>query len=172
MPLSSAQQVRQRIQDFPRPFDSAYYADGISTRYHIGTPNLVSGSAYVQPGGTAWSATGATFNSSGFVDFSDRISANSAYRVVGVYTVFADDVIDERISALNSINAVALEFAYDLLFDGGKRGRWMSPDGSQWDNVGSLTAINSIIRHLELEIEKEAIQGGGFWSWAETQSDY
>lgn len=152
-------------------YDSAHYADGVSTRYHLPVTNIVSGTAYVQPGGTAWSGTGATFNVTGFVDFTNAISANSAFRVVGVYTVFSDDVIDERISGYGLLGA-ALECAYDLLFDASKRARWMSPDGSQYDDVGSITALNSVIARLKEEQHEEATQGGGFWSWSETQADY
>jgi len=90
---------------------------------------------------------------------------------VGSYTVFSEEVIDDRVSA-NGILGAALECAYDLLFDASKRARWMSPDGTQFDNVGSITALNSIIAHLKEEQQDEAAQGGGFESWAVNQGDY
>lgn len=168
MPLTDHQLVRQRITDPPRYYDSAHYGDGIATRYTLPVSNLVSASAFVQPGGTAWSASAATFNPTGFVDFANPISAQSAFRIVGVYTVFSDEVIDERVSAYG-VRGAALECCYDLLFDAAKRARWGAPDGSQYDDTGSITALNMAISALKHEEEEAAIQGGGFWSWAETQ---
>lgn len=170
MPLTSAQLVRQRVMDVPRLYDSAHVGDGLNTRFTL-PENFSSGSAYVQAG-NAWTPTGATFNSSGAVDFANVISANSAFRVVGVYTFFSDAVIDEYLSGEGSVPAAALAICHSLLFDASKRARWMSPDGSQYDDVGSITALGVIASSLRTELQQEAIGVGGFQGWAENQGGY
>lgn len=174
MPLTSAQAIRELITDTPRYHDATYFGDGTAQRFTLPHKNLTTASAYVPigAGGTAWSATGCTFSNSGWVDFSGVISAQSAWRANFVYTVFSDDVVDEYLSAEGSINGAALRFARTLLFDASKRAYWMSPDGASFDDTRSIGALKDLISALKHEEEEEAIQGGGFNSWAETQGDY
>jgi hypothetical protein len=170
MPLTSAQLVRQRVMDVPRLYDSAFAGDGLSTRFTL-PENFVSGTAYV-PGNNGWSATGATFNSSGYVEFAGVMSANSAWRAVGVYTFFSDAVIDEYLSAEGSVAGAALQVCHNLLFDASKRARWMSPDGSQYDDVGSITALGMIVSALTNELKQDAIGAGSMESWAVNQGGW
>lgn len=174
MPLTSAQSVRELITDTPRYHDAGYFGDGTAQRFGFPHKNLTTASAYVPVGaggGTAWSGTGCTFSPSGWVDFSGVISANSAWRATFVHTVFSDDVVDEYLSAEGGINAAAIRFAHTLLFDASKRAYWMSPDGSIFDDTKSIGALNNLISALKHEEEEEAMQGGGFTSWAITQGE-
>lgn len=171
MPLTSAQLVRQRIQDIPRYYENAtLLGDGTARRFTLPHTNLTTASAYVVANG-AWSATGATFNVTGYVDFSGVISANTAFRVTYVHTVFADAVIDEYVSAHGVVGA-ALQCAYDLQFDGLKRSRWQSPDGASYDDTMARSQLNDIISALKEEQADEATQGGMMWSWSMNQQDY
>ena len=92
--LTTAQQVRARIQDIPQRFDLVLAGDGLRSAYTVQdgnapVTNMISASAFVvAPNG--WSATGATFDPTGFVTFSGVISANTAFRVVGVQSIFSE----------------------------------------------------------------------------------
>lgn len=173
MTLSSASLVRQRIQDFPQPIDDTYYGDGTATRYKFAYTNLVSATAYVAPGGTAWSATaGATFNVSGYLDFTDRVSANSAFRVVGVQSVWSDEAIGDYLTAEGSVLGAALQCAYDLQFDNVKRSRWMAANGAQYDNMQAGAYVKDIISAIKEEMREDAVSDGAMTSWAETNGDY
>ena len=121
--------------------------------------------------GTAWSATGATFDVTGYVTLSGIISANSAFRVEYAHTVFADNVIDEYVSAEGSLIGAALLCAYDLQFDAIKRSRWMAANGSQFDDTNGAKVVDGIIARLEKQQAQEAMGAGGFWSWAEEQAN-
>lgn len=171
MPLTSAQQVRHFIRDYPRVANAVYYGDGYATRFELPDSNISSGTAYVQ-GSNAWTATGAAFNSTGFVEFSGVISANSAFRVTYVHTVFSDEQVDDAVSAYGILGAKK-DFIELLLMDAGKtRARWMSPDGSQYDDVGAITALSVMLSAVNKDIEDEAISlGGGMIGWASTQAD-
>lgn len=169
---NTAQLVRQRIQDFPQPIDDTYYGDGTANRYKFGYTNLVSASAFVAPAGNAWVATGATFNVSGYVDFANAISAQTAFRVVGVQSVWSDEVIGEYITAGGGVLGAALQCAYDLLFDNVKRSRWMAANGAQYDNMQAGAYVKDIISAIKEEMTEEAVQYGAFNSWSETQQDY
>jgi hypothetical protein len=171
MPLTSAHLVRQRIQDEPQYANATYRGDGTANEFALPHRNLSSGSAFVPLGGTAWSATAATFNPSGTVTFSNVISANSAFNVRYVHSVFSDAVIDSYLSAQGSIDGAALQCAYDLQFDAIKRAKWASPDGSQYDDTQARETIREIIATLQEKARQEAIGGGQIQSWAETQGE-
>ena len=94
MPLSTAQQLRLRIQDQPTLVDVTRYGDGTAVSFPVPHRNLVSGTAWVALGHTAWSATGATFDPTGQIVFSSVVPANSAFRLTYLRTTFSDDEID------------------------------------------------------------------------------
>lgn len=172
MTWTSANAVRQRIQDPPKYYDNAnMLGDGTANRFMLPHVNIMSASAFVPLNATSWTATGATFNPSGYVDFSGVISALSAFRVSYVYTIFSDEAIGEYISA-SGINGAILQCAYDLYFDGFKRAKWRSPDGSEYDDTAALQALDKLIDKLKEEQFEDATQYGGFQSWSLTQGDY
>ena len=172
MTLSSASLVRQRIQDFPQPIDDTYYGDGTATRHRLPHVNLQSGSAWVSPAGNAWVATGGTFNVTGYVDFANVVSAQSAFRVAYVHSVWSDDTIGEYITAGGGVLGASLQCAYDLLYDNVKRSRWMAANGSQYDNMQAGQFVKDIISAIKEEMQEESVFGGSMASWAETQGDY
>jgi hypothetical protein len=169
---NTAQLVRQRVQDFPQPIDDTYYGDGTANRYKFAYTNFVSASAFVAPGATAWSATGATFNVSGYVDFANAISANTAFRIVGVQSVWSDEMIGEYITAGGGVLGAALQCAYDLLYDNVKRSRWMAANGAQYDNMQAGAYVKDIISAIKAEMFEEATQYGAMTSWAENQGEW
>ncbi len=172
MPLTSAQLVRQRIQDLPALYDNAaFIGDGTANSFTLPHHNLTTASAYVSVA-AGWSATGATFDTVlGEVAFSAPISALSAFRVRYVHTVFAESVIDEYVSAYGVLGA-ALQCAYDLQFDSLKRAEWRSPAGDEYSDVDAGKFLKDIISAIKDEMQTEAIFGGGFNSWSETQAGY
>lgn len=172
MPLTSADLVRQRIQDPLVYEDATYYGDGTATRFKLPHVNLQSGSAWVAPGGNAWVSTGATFNVTGYVDFAQVVSAQSAFRVAYVHSVWSDDTIGEYITAGGGILGAALQCAYDLQFDNGKRSQWMAANGATYNNVQAGHFIKDIISAIKEEMHEEAVGGGSMWSWSETQGEY
>jgi hypothetical protein len=92
MTLSTSQQVRLFVQDQPTIFDETRTFDGTANLFNLPYRNLTSATAFVTAsGGAGWTATGCTFDASGFVAFSAVGSANSAYRVRGVQSNFSDD---------------------------------------------------------------------------------
>jgi hypothetical protein len=171
MPLTSAQLVRQRIQDLPAYNDIAtMIGDGTANSFKLPHVNLTTASAYV-PVAAGWSATGATFDATfGIVSFPSAFSAQSAFRVTYVHTVFAEAVIDEYVSAYGVLGA-ALQCAYDLQFDALKRAKWRSPAGDEYDDTDARNALKDIISALTHEQEQDAIFGGGFNSWSVTQAE-
>lgn len=172
MALSSSQQVRLKISDAPYLRDSTYAGDGTASSFLLPHRNLTSGSAYVPLGNTAWSATGATFNASGMISFATVLSANSAFRTTYVESVFSDDEVDHFITAGGNVNGAAIQALHTLFFDAAKRARWMSPDGTQYDDVNSIPALYRAYSALK---EEEQLQGAAdtqFQSWAEQQGSY
>ena len=47
MTLTTAEQVRLRIQDKPIVFDSTFYGDGTATTFALGVTNVTSATAFV-----------------------------------------------------------------------------------------------------------------------------
>jgi len=105
----------------PTLADATYNGDGTATTFAMPQRNLTSASAFIAVGNTAWSATGATFNTSGQVAFSGVISANSAFRVTYVYSTFNDDEVDHMLSAGGSVMGGAIEACHALMFDSLRR---------------------------------------------------
>lgn len=172
MTLTTAQQVRLRIQDAPAWFDDVRYGDGTAAVFDLGKRNLTTASAYLAVGGTAWSATGCTVDVSGVVAFSGVISAMTAFRVRGVHSVFSDDEIGHFTAVGGSVAGAALEAARTLAFDGLKRAKWAAPDGSSWDDTMALQALYSLIGKLEEEVAGAELSAGAFGEWAITQENW
>lgn len=173
MTLTLLQAVRGRIQDPFRAASVVLYGDGITTRFDLTHSNIQSGTAYVQPGGTAWSATaGATFNTTGFVTFTDRVSANSAIRLDYVHSVFSDTELGYFTGIGGNVPGAALEAVRWLLFDGLKRMRWMSPDGAMADDTAAIGLLRALESGLKYEIEQDATSGGSLDSWGESQQNW
>jgi hypothetical protein len=171
MALTSAQALRLKVQDAPLRADSTYYGDGTAASFALPHRNLVSASAFV-PNGAAWTATGATFNPTGVVEFSGVISANSAFRTVYVHSTFSDDEIDHFISAGGSINGAAMEAVHALMFDATKRARWAAPDGTTYDDTMAMNALRDLYKVLESELAAEAFGGGQIFGWGLNQESY
>ena len=171
MALTTAQQVRLRIQDLPAWFETVRAGDGTAATFDIPFRNLTTASAYVAPGGTAWSATGATIEASGVVSLSGIISANTAWKARGVHSVFSDDEISHFTAVGGSVAGAALEAVHVLMFDGLKRAVWATPDGSEYDDTAALTQLKALYDTLKDEIAESQAGDGGFSSWAIGQGD-
>ena len=175
MTLTTAEQVRGRIQDIPTRFDEEFVGDGKRAVYPITlgagyATNVVSGTAYVLNGGV-WASTGATVDASGFVQFSGVISAHTAYRVVGVQTVFSDAEIGHFTAVGGSVNGAALEAVRWLRFDALKRAKWAAPDGSTYDDTAAIAALKQLEDDLKAELVETESDPGGFESWALGQDE-
>ena len=175
MTLTSAQSVRLKIQDTPYLGAENLLGDGTAVTFALARRNLSSGSAYVVTTG-GYSATGATFDASGAVTFSGRISANSAFRVTYVYSTFSDDEIDHFLTVGKSVVGAALEAAHALAFDGLRRASWGAPDGARFDDTAAQRHVMDLIKMLEDEEREdeadEAIAGGSAASWSLEQGNY
>ena len=165
MPLTTAQRIRLKIADAPRIADLTRYGDGTAVTFTTEQTNLTSGSAFV-PNGAAWATTGATFNASGFYTFANVISANSAYRVSYVYSVFSDAEIDDFLAVGGTVIGAAVEAVGTLMFDSMRCARWMASDGASYDNTSSQSHARMLYDKLLEELEREGISAGSFGSWA------
>ena len=171
--LTSAQYTRSKIRDIPTWVDVTRYGDGTAQRFtvlpHI---NITAGSAFVPLGSTAWSATGCTYNASGYVDFSGVISANSAVRLTYQWSVFSDDEISDFLSIGGSILGAAIEAVQALMFDAVKAAVWAAPDGTSYSNVGAQNHTRQLYEKLQEEQTRDAISDGSQQSWAINQEWY
>lgn len=171
MTLTTAQQVRGRIQDYPALFDYELLADGRSSSFAVAqgaatVMNITSASAFVLAAGV-WSATGAEFNTSGWVTFSGVIPVHSAIRVRGVWSVFSDEEIGHFTAVGGSVNGAALEAVRWLRFDALKRAKWAAPDGSTYDDTAAIAALNKLYDDLRQEVaEADYSDGGSIESWS------
>ena len=170
MALTSAQQVRLKIQDAPIRANDVYYGDGQATVFNLPHRTIAGATAYTLVGG-AWVATGATF-ASGQVLFSGVISANSGFNVRYEYSTFSDDEVDHFISAGGCIVGAAKEAVEALMFDGLRRASWGAPDGTSYDDSKSIGLLSQIHKTLSDELEEEATLSAGMASWSETQANY
>lgn len=170
---TSAQYVRVKIRDIPRFMDVTRYGDGTATVFSLAPSlNLSSGSAFVPLNATAWTATGATFDASGFVTFSNVISANSAYRLTWVESTFSEDEIGLFITAGGTLNGAAIEAVIALMFDSLKCASWGASDGSTFSNTAAQQAAQQLYEKLIKEQQGEAIAAGGMNSWSVNQELY
>lgn len=172
MTLTDIQQVRLTTRDFYRLADVTQYGDGSAQSFLLSHQNVVSGSAYV-PATGGWSATGATFNSSGAVAFSAAISANSAYRLTYQHATFSDDEISAFIvQGGGDWRGGAVEVCKALLFDGFRRARWSSPDGTSYDDTAALRTIADTYDRLVAERAQYATLEGGAVEWGMNQGNW
>jgi hypothetical protein len=172
MALTTAQQVRLRIQDQPTVADRTLYGDGLLDTFPLPERNLTSGTAFV-PLAAGWSATGATFNATGSVAFAAVISANSAFRARYVHSTFSDEEIDLMITAGGgSVNGAALEAVQTLMFDGLKRASWAAPDGTSYDDTAAMRLLNDLYGRLKEEQAEQAALNGGISEWGLHQQDW
>lgn len=174
MTLTTAQQVRLRIQDIPAIADSVLYGDGMATQFALPQRNLTSATAFVPAGTTAWSGTGATFDATfGGVAFSGVVSAGSAFRVRYTYSVFSDDEINTMITAGGgSVVGASMEAVQTLLFDAPKRAVWRAPDGSMYDDTAAQAALQALFSALRDRQAQDAIAQGGISEWGLNQGNY
>ncbi|RPJ00024.1 MAG: hypothetical protein EHM39_05520 [Chloroflexi bacterium] len=176
MTLDTAAQVRLRITDFPAVADLTFYGDGRDSAFGLAQGaaayrNITSGSAYVLAS-NIWSATGCTFNTSGWVTFSGVISANTAFRTRFVHSVFSDEEIGHFTAVGGSVAGAALQAVHALMFDGLKRAKWAAPDGSTYDDTAALAQLKTLYDTLKEELADADVANGGFVSWAEGQGDH
>ena len=172
MTLTTAQEVRLRIQDIPVIADVTRTFDGSASAFALDHTNVISGSAFVPGSNGQWSATGATFNTSGFVTFAAPGSANSAWRARYVHSTFSDDEIGQFTARGGSIAGAALEAAYALMFDSLKRAKWAAPDGTQYDDTKAMDMLKEIVSAQRDEIADAETLDGGYASWTEGQADW
>ncbi len=173
MPASTAQLVRTYVRDIPQQKELTRYGDGTALVYSLAPDtNISSGTAYVPLGGTAWSATGATFDVSGTVTFANVISANSAFRVVYVQSVFSEAEIGEFITAGGSIKGAAMEALIAMMFDATRAARWGAADGSYMDTTSTQSHLRQLYDKLQQELEQEATTFGGINSWSVNQQNW
>ena len=173
--LTTAQQIRLRIQDQPLIFDRDSDGDGSASAFPLPYRNITSASAFVMitTPTTGWSATGATFDPTGGVTFAGVISANSAYKVRGVYSVFSDDEIDTfSAQGGGSVIGAAREAVHTLMFDAIKRAIWTAADGSSFDDTAAMAHLREMDKKLDEEFSQLTINDGSQISWALNQENY
>ena len=174
MPLTTAQQVRLRIQDRLRFGEEVRAGDGLAAGFKLaqGAPfsTLISATAFV-PVAAGWSATGASFDGDlGLVAFSGVISANSAWRATYQWSVFSEDELGYFTAQGGSVAGAALEAVKALMFDSLKRARWSAPDGTSYDDTAAMNQLQKMYDQLREEL-REAPEGG-IESWSEQQAYY
>ena len=173
MALTDLQKVRVKIADKPIAENLTRYGDGTAQVIQLAHENVTTASAYVPLNGTAWSATGCTFDASGTLSFSGVISANSAYYVHYIHTVFSDDEISGfLIDGGGSIIGAAAEAVEALMFDSLKRARWMASDGTSYDDTSAQSMLSRMYDAFQKQIEAESTSAGSFGSWSINQGDW
>jgi hypothetical protein len=177
MSLTTAQQVRLRIQDPWRRGTEERHGDGRASGFQLaqGAPysTLISATASVLV--TGWSATGCTFdNALGYVTFSGIPSANTAVRFDYQWAVFGDDELGYFTAAGGgTVRGAALEAVRTLRFNAPKRARWAAPDGTQYDDTLAMRALKELQDDIEAETERyDEGPAGDYTSWAVNQEEY
>lgn len=183
--MNTADQLRFAMADKPRLLVETKYGDGTASAFQLSGVPLVSGgtalgafqpSAFVPVGaggGTAWSATGASFNYNlGTVSFSGAISANSAYQVSYTYAVFSDQEIDMITGMYGDMPSMRLALVSNLMSDAYKRASWQSQAGASYDD--SKTMQNLMLMRSAIIAERTEEQGpvGDVFSWSTEQQNY
>lgn len=171
MALGETARFRSFIQDPRRIADVVTYGDGTAALFMLAHANVQEGTAFV-PGPGGWSATGATFNTTGFVELATAISANSAVRLRYEHSVFSNDEIGEWFTHGGSFNNAARLAILTLQFDGLRRAKWTAPDGTSFDDTAALARLRELYDLLGQEDENAAIAGGAVGSWSLDQEQY
>jgi len=169
MTLTTAQQVRFRIQAPWQRGTEMHYGDGTASGFQLaqGAPysTLISATASVINAG--WSATGCTFDTDlGYVLFSGIISAQTAVRFDYQWSVFSEDEIGYFTAVGGGVPGAALEAVRVLLFDAQKRARWQTPDGTQYDDTKAIDLLLEMEKRLQTEVDRADGPAGGFESWS------
>ena len=174
MALTTAQQVRLRLNDPWRYAAEVQYGDGTASSFQLqqGAPysTLISATASIAV--TGWSATGATFDlSQGRVTFNTVVTANTAFQASYLWAVFSDDEMS-FFTAQGDVRAATLMGVRTLMGNGWKRARWAAPDGSEYDDKKALDNLINWEKSLLNERIGEEGPEGGFANWTVTQGDY
>lgn len=170
MTLTSAQQVRLRINDQPYVADNVYVFDGSGYQFALPHRAIMSATAYITDANGRWSATGATFEPY-TVSFAGTGSANSAFRVRYEYTTFTEDEISHFTAVGGDIVGASIEAVQTLMFDGLRRAAWAAPDGSEYDDTKAMQLLKDLYATLKNEQEQAAISDGAIYSWSITQGE-
>jgi hypothetical protein len=171
MTLSLDQQVRLRLTDPVRIEDRVYFGDGSASSFVLPHNNIVSGTGYVMAGG-GWSATGASFNPSGEVVFSGVPIDQQQWRVRYQWSVFSDEEIGYFTAEGGDAVGAAILGVQTLIVDASKRSQWMSPDGSQFSDIGSINALYAAYSALKDEQLNAGAATVSFQSWTINQQDW
>jgi len=172
MALTTAQRVRLKIQDAPVIADDTYTFDGSASAYNMPHVNLTSASAFIAGSDGQWSATGGTFNITGYVTFDTAYASASAFRTRYVHSNFSDAEISDFTAVGGGVDGAAIQAIEALMFDAVKRARWMAPDGSQFDDVAAQAHLRGMYNQLKSAQADDAIAGGGMNSWSMNQERY
>ena len=171
MALTTAQQVRLKIQDQPLAADDVYVFDGSGIIFALPHRVITSATGFILDSNSRWSATGGVTFSEYAVSWGHTGSANSAYRTRYMHSVFSDDEIGHFTAVGGTVNGAALEAVQALMFDGLKRAKWVAPDSSEYDDTAAMKLLNDLYKTLKDEQHQEAIGAGGFQEWAITQGE-
>lgn len=173
-PLSDLQRTRLKISDAPKWVDTTTYGDGTAVQFSLdGHVNISSGSAFVPSANAAgWSATGATFNQSGYMTFANVVSANSGFRRTYIWSVFSDDEITDFLAVGGTPLGAAIEAVGSLMFDMLRCATWAASDGASYSDVASQAHARALYDKLIEEAQRDGIAGGGFNSWSVNQESY
>lgn len=173
MSLSEIDQVRLKIHDQSKATAATLYGLGSGlTIYSLAQRNVSSGTAYIM-GGNGFSATGAAFNASGWIEFAQPISAGTPILARYVFSTFSDTEIQHFLDVGGGgVVGAALEAVVSLMFDSLRRAQWSAPDGSSYDDTAAMGLLDKLYRLLSDVLNAEqAADGGSFHAWAETQSE-
>lgn len=171
MPLTTAEQVRLRIQDQPTIADVTIAADGLTSAFMLDHRNPVSGTAYVMASG-AWSAVSAAFDATGCVVAGVVPSANSGVRFRYVHSTFSDAEIGHFTAVGGSVAGAALEAVGALMFDSLRRAKWAAPDGTSYDDTAAMQQLRELYKQLKEEDADNEIAAGNVVSWSLGQQDW
>lgn len=168
--LTTGDQLRSRIQDPIRFEIRDLVSDGRSLLFPVPHTNLLSGSAFVLSG-SSWVNTGATFMPEGVVALTSGAPFGSSLQVRYYHSVFSDEELGTWITGYGFLGATR-EAIWALMFDGLKRSRWSSPDGTSYDDTQALRILEQLDRRVDRELQDQAAGAGGFGSWSENQQDW
>ncbi len=172
MTLTTADQVRLRLTDPRRIADATSYGDGTASSFVLPHANIISGSAYVTGANGAWSATGATFNPTGEVVFTDVPAYMQSYRLKYQYSVFSDEDIGLFSAVGGDVVGAVLQGIQVLIVDASKRAQWMAADGSQFNDVQATDALYKAYSALRDEQMQDAAAAISLQSWTLNQGDW
>jgi hypothetical protein len=179
MTLTIPQIVRSRINDPFRYGTELIIGDGTGSVFQLkqGAPHstISAGSitAFTAAGGTAWSATGATFDvSAGLVTFSSIPPVNAALQVTYFWSVFSEDEM-AYFTGLGGVPEATLGAVNHLLVNYAKRGSWAAPDGSTYNDTQALNSLMALRSALIAEMRgAEVGPVGDSVNWAAEQENY